>query len=557
MAKAKRACAGQCRASCENDGDAAKVDPDGGHFDAGTCNSATTTVAAPNSANACPPPNRTRPNVGSSCEPCGAPRPPPASVRRFAKRTNHPAPRESGVCAYTTRIHLCDNCVDSVDGGPVRGDVCQGCLTPPAPTCVGSVKRVFASPGTCQEPVARRLKTPTPVRLLEGQLPVDPCRFGLHVTADGDVRRRHHEAGVPEPRHCTAGTCAYSTQDVTCANGCSNGQCQGDPCAGVSCNAPPPPTCANATTQRVFTDGGTCSAGDCGGYPFQDVGCNSPPPASCTGGVLTTHSATGACSQGSCSYAPSTSSCTFGCNAAGNACAPDPCLGVNCSATPASTCANGSTRRVYTGGGTCTAGTCGGYPYTDVACNAPPAPACVGGSLTTYSPSGSCSGGKCSYTPMTMSCPFGCNSGGDGCAADPCAGVSCTTPTATCANGTTRRQYTGPGTCSAGTCGPAPYQDTTCPTPTPVCAAATVKRVYNSGTCSGAGVCSNTFGDTDCSTAPVPNPTCAGTNSVRVYEAGTGTCTSGACTWSSHTVTCQSGYSCLAGMCTCTLCLVK
>ncbi len=175
----------------------------------------------------------------------------------------------------------------------------------------------------------------------------------------------------------------------------------------------------------------------------------------------------------------------------------------------------------------------------------PPGPSCSAGVLTTYG-SGSCSSGACGYLPSTMSCTFGCNAAGNGCAADPCAGVTCSTPATSCANASTQRVYTGPGTCSAGTCSGAPFTDVACPTPAVTCATATLLRTYNPGACSG-GSCSNTYTDVDCSTQPVPDTICYG-NKRRVFS-GPGACTTNACTFTYADYACGVNRVCLDGVC--------
>jgi hypothetical protein len=125
-------------------------------------------------------------------------------------------------------------------------------------------------------------------------------------------------------------SCAYSANDVTCAQGCANNACVGDPCAGINCNFAPAPTCLNVSTLRTYSAIGTCQNGVCG-YPTTDVncvnGCESgactnqdlcagvscaqPPANGCVGGKIRTYEATGTCNSGTgqCSYNFAESNC--------------------------------------------------------------------------------------------------------------------------------------------------------------------------------------------------------------------------------------------------------
>lgn len=174
---------------------------------------------------------------------------------------------------------------------------------------------------------------------------------------------------------CSGGQCHYVVTPTTCANGCANGACNGDPCLGVTCNAPPASDCADATHLAVYD-------------------------------------APGSCSGGTCSYATHQVYCAFGC--AAGVCNGDPCLGVTCSAPPASYCSGANDLVVSDTPGTCSAGTC-------------------------------------SYTSHTQYCAFGCSGGA--CSGDPCAGVACNTPPASyCSTASTLLSFSAPGTCGGGAC---------------------------------------------------------------------------------------------------------
>ena len=205
-----------------------------------------------------------------------------------------------------------------------------------------------------------------------------------------------------------------------------------NPCANVSCSAPPSSFCENATDLRVYATQGTCSAG-------------------------------------ACSYASATTPCPFGC--AGGGCVGNPCIGVTCASPPSSVCADATHLTQHDATGTCTGGACSypshavycqygctggvcnGDPCTGVACQTPSASYCQDAThLTVYDAPGTCSGGSCSYpNSHLVFCGFGCVNGQ--CAGDPCAGVSCSTPPASyCTDASTLRVASAPGTCSGGTC---------------------------------------------------------------------------------------------------------
>jgi hypothetical protein len=98
----------------------------------------------------------------------------------------------------------------TIDASPDAPACAQGCNAPPAPTCA------------------------------------DPMTL---ATADA--------AGT-----CDQGSCTYAVTTSTCAFGCAAGACKPDPCANVTCDTPPSPTCSSTST-LVSYGAGTCSAGTC------------------------------------------------------------------------------------------------------------------------------------------------------------------------------------------------------------------------------------------------------------------------------------------------------
>ena len=216
-------------------------------------------------------------------------------------------------------------------------------------------------------------------------------------------------------RACTGSACQFETSTVLCSQGCANGACVNEPCAGVSCSEPPPSTCVNATSLRVFTSPGACTAGTCGyasaevscsggcsngactGNPCAGRVCNLPPASSCVGNVLRTYSSQGICdgASGACTYQRVDTVCVAGCSNA--ACVADPCSGVTCNTPPASTCVSGTVRQTFGATGVCSVGSCSYTPLLET---------CTSGKQ--------CQGGECVTPPPTCNstnCATGCCSG--------------------------------------------------------------------------------------------------------------------------------------------------
>ncbi len=175
-------------------------------------------------------------------------------------------------------------------------------------------------------------------------------------------------------------------------------------------------------------------------------------PSTCADSkTLRSYASAGTCQGGNCSYVPTDTTCANGCS--GGACAGDPCAGVTCSTPPASSCIAANT-------------------------------------LRSYAPAGICASGTCSYSATSTTCSFGCSGGA--CLADPCAGITCTTPPAPTCVGASRRTYGATGTCSAGVCS-YPATDTACTAPasgtTGTCAAGACGYTCNAGLSSCGGAC--------------------------------------------------------------------
>lgn len=189
----------------------------------------------------------------------------------------------------------------------------------------------------------------------------------------------------------------------------AGGVAQEDLCAGVTCETPPANDCKTSTEFRSYDTTGSCADGVCSYVSHQiacacqnhacetdpclTITCATPPVAACTGAngnIQTTYAATGTCSEGSCSYAPTNQTCAFGC--ANGTCKPDPCAGVSCNVQQPATCKNANTKTAYAATGACSAGSCS-YAPTDTDC------------LTNQSCGGA---GVCSVCKTASSCGANC-----------------------------------------------------------------------------------------------------------------------------------------------------
>ena len=134
---------------------------------------------------------------------------------------------------------------------------------------------------------------------------------------------------VFEAGSCQSGLCVYTQKAVQCSGNCVNGACATDPCASVVCNSPPTSchkgvgTCSAGACSYAFDDGksctdgnacsdnDTCNAGVCQGAP---KACNTPPPNSCSdASTAKIYDSIGVCASGGCSYPVSFVSCANGC----------------------------------------------------------------------------------------------------------------------------------------------------------------------------------------------------------------------------------------------------
>ncbi len=148
--------------------------------------------------------------------------------------------------------------------------------------------------------------------------------------ADASTLRQYKESGdCDAERHI----CVYGYDDLICAEGCVDGACVNSPaCDGVVCNTPPMPECSNPVTLTTYSDAGTCQQGGCV-YPATEtscqhgcedgaclgdacagVTCDAPPAPSCVDAdTLRVYSTPGTCADGTCDYAYEDQTCLLGC----------------------------------------------------------------------------------------------------------------------------------------------------------------------------------------------------------------------------------------------------
>lgn len=105
-----------------------------------------------------------------------------------------------------------------------------------------------------------------------------------NTCADANTLRTYGTIGLCQ---VATGQCEYAPTDSACPAGCTNGTCPNSMCTGVVCNTPPAAACDDVNTLRTFTTGGTCNPAD-----------------------------------GSCTYSSTTANCPNGCG--GGACLPAP-----------------------------------------------------------------------------------------------------------------------------------------------------------------------------------------------------------------------------------------
>lgn len=279
---------------------------------------------------------------------CNSP-PAPACLGTQTSRIYDPAGTCSGgVCTYTpfteTCTHGCNQETGLCNDDPCTGVVCNappnacynaiglcsqgGCVYAPSNSAICNDDNPCTVNDSCSEGTCRG--TPK----VCNDPPVATC-------LDATTRRVWQTQGTCDGQ----GLCQYVSQDQTCAHGCdgASGTCNGDPCAGVTCDQPPnicyaaTGTCDGGGCSYGFANGkscndadpctvqDTCSAGACQGTAKS---CVTPPSAVCQDSQkLRQYQPVGACNAGTgnCDYASTLTTCAYGCE--NGACKNEPTYG--------------------------------------------------------------------------------------------------------------------------------------------------------------------------------------------------------------------------------------
>ena len=404
-----------------------------------------------------------------------------------------------------------------------------------------------------------------------GPAPQEDCGDGLDNDCDGLIDEGCFSGGDPcitlscvtppeaecvesavrtwaSPGTCAAGECSYDFTDEPCDHGCDKGACKADPCLGQTCSTAPsecwvvPGICADGQCTFEPNDGASCDDGDVcttddtcadGACKGTKTACDDPPPDLCIStSTLRSYVDVGACQpDGTCFYEYEHVTCDMGC--ADGACSGDPCATVPCDEPPGEcwgspgTCSGGScTYEPLTGaacddGDACTIGDAcaeGGCAGTPKGCTEPPAPTCVDGvTLRAWSANGTCTGGACQYPPTDTPCENGCADGV--CQKDPCEDVSCDeAPNACLLPG---------GTCDGGACTWELSEGGACDDGDPC----TLDDSCSEGACVG----------TPMACTEPPGPACLEDGATLRSYGAPGTCDGGDCAYEPLDVPCEFG----------------
>ncbi len=226
----------------------------------------------------------------------------------------------------------------------------------------------------------------------------DPPVCAADCVAQAAACRDAQTLLVHRVRACDADVCQREAVAVDCVDGCVNGACVGEPCAGIFCS--------------------------------------TPPPAQCIGSLLRTSTAVGTCEAAQCSYQTVDFVCTSGCE--NGHCIDEPCTGKLCITPPPSVCIADSTLRVSVSAGrcigngsceylfvdikcagACSQGVCVGDSCAGNLCERPPAASCKNSTvLHTSEARGACVSGVCEYDTFDQVCMEGLQ-----CVAGACTGT--------------------------------------------------------------------------------------------------------------------------------------
>lgn len=457
------------------------------------------------------------------------------------------------------------------------------CTSPPAPACDGTNALRWMSPGTCDAGACTYDVESTDCAeeglvCEEGACVAPPlcdtasCTVLPAPRCVGDRLVSAFGAGVCEPTGCR-----WAESEIDCAargEACRDGACRG-PCDGVTCDAPPAPTCEGNQALGWVTPG-TCTGGACQFVPqvtncrltgevcvdgacvpdpCDTLACDTPPAPSCDDDVAVAPFGAGQCIDGACRFLEVRTDCAAdGLRCVGGACR-DACFGIDCVTPPDPTC-DGDDLMVAVGTGVCTlpsggcawslagtdctasgqiclGGACVDDPCGVLSCDAPPAPTCDGDVEIVPFGEGACSRGVCSWAERRRDCAADGERCIDGACRDACFGVTCDDPPAARCDGDVLRAPAPVGICTlpAGECTWADVA-TNC---------ALTGEICLDGACV-PDPCLVTSCDV------LPEPVCDG--EVLVTVTGAGVCDRGTCNWPEQRRDCAAdGLACRDGGC--------
>jgi hypothetical protein len=316
-----------------------------------------------------------------SCEGVTCTTPPAAHCEGGSLRAYEvPGRCDAGSCLYSSKLVPC---AQGCEQNACVGDPCAGvtCASPPASLCKdASTLRSFGAPGTCAGGSCTYApkETTCPYGCEAGQCKNDPCA-GVSCTTPPAANCKDASTlrSFSSPGSCAGGSCTYALKELTCPYGCEAGQCKNDPCAGVSCSTPPATHCADATTLRSFAASGSCAGGSCSYAPTDTVcpagcdaasascktdpcagkSCTTPPPNSCVdASTARIYGVPGSCSGGTCSYSYTDQLCPNGC--VGGSCQAPVCGSASCNQPPPATCKSAQELEESAPLGTCVSNAC-------------------------------------------------------------------------------------------------------------------------------------------------------------------------------------------------------
>ena len=237
-------------------------------------------------------------------------------------------------CSGSTSSGSTSGSTGSTSGGSTGGG-CGACNAPPdachatVGTCQSGVCVYdFVEGASCDDGNACTIQDTCHAGTCAGTAKV--CDAPPAAVCNGSSLATYNPQGV-----CNGGLCVYTPESVSCgAAGCSAGACVTDPCASVTCDAPPSAcfaatgTCSASTGTCAYdyADGATCddsnacttsdqcNTGVCRGTPKS---CLSPPASSCSNATTAkVYEAVGSCSAGAgtCSYTYHFVTCVNGCS---------------------------------------------------------------------------------------------------------------------------------------------------------------------------------------------------------------------------------------------------